>query len=166
MMAMTDEVAMPNREQRRAAGYRGGKKIYKLTFEDQDMAVDDGVELVIRARAVSFRKLLDLAKIDTSILGQHVTELSEEDVEMLIGLLTDFAGCIVEWNLTDDEGQPVPTTVDGLLDQDPAWVLRVFMAWFQSIASVPSPLGARLPNGPQFPGGSGTMAPPSQSPLS
>lgn len=160
------ELAEPNRAQRRAAGYTGARRVYKLTFEDEDMAVVDGVPLVVRARAVTFRKLLDLARVDTSMFGQDLADLSEEQLELLMGLLADFAGCIVEWNVVDLDGEVIEPSLDALLDQDPSWVMRVFMAWFQAIASVPGPLGPRSPSGAKFPGASVPMAPPSPSPAS
>lgn len=160
---MTD-VFVPNREQQRAAGYRGGKRIYKLTFEEADLATHDDVPLVIRAKSVSFRKLIELARVDTSILSQAVSDLSDDQVDLLMGLLADFADCIVEWNLVTEDGDRVEPSVDSLTDQDPSWVMRVFMAWFQAIASVPAPLAKSSPSGTPFPAGSVPMAPPSPSP--
>lgn len=163
-MITDNEVPVINRAQERAAvkaGYSGGKRVYRLTFEDPDM---DG--FVLRAKSVSMRKLLDLARLDTTVIGRAAHDLSDEDVELLLRILGDFAGCIVEWNLLDDDGEAVEPTVDNLLDQDPNWVLRVFMVWMTAIAGVSAPLARPSGNGQQFPGGSVPMAPPSTSPPS
>lgn len=138
-------------------GYKNARKTYRLSFEDEDM---DG--LVIRARSLPMRKFLDMATFDKSLL-QDGAELSREDVKVLTDLFDDFASVIIEWNLIDDDDQPIPVSCDSLLDQDPGWVLRVFMAWMQAIASVPTPLVQRSSVGTPFPEDSIPMAPQSTS---
>lgn len=55
-------------------------------------------------------------------------------------LLTAFADNIVEWNLEDDDDQPVPTDLDGVKSLDLDFVMPVITSWMKAIAGVAAPL--------------------------
>lgn len=123
-------------------GYRPRRKVYKLRFEDDDLA-----GLVVRVRSVSIGSLLgltDLAGIDTGDPGP-------EDLAKLRELFEVFAGALVEWNVEDDQGQPVPATLAGVTAQDLDFVMGVIRTWLQVLTSVPAPLGAPSSGGERSP---------------
>ena len=103
-------------------GYRRQRKVYKLVFADPDM---DG--LVVRVRSVSVGTFFALAKAD-----------QQDAIE---GLLDVFADALVDWNLEDDEGEPVPASLDGVRSQDVDFLMPIMRAWVDAIRQVPGPLG-------------------------
>lgn len=125
-------------------GYRPNRKVYKLRFEDEDM---DG--LVVRVRSTSVGSLLVVAgfiTIDPDNLGP-------QDLAKLHELFAMLASALVEWNVEDDDGVPVPATLDGIKSQDADFVMVIVRAWFEAISGVPAPLG------PPSSGGGPSLAP-------
>ncbi|MGR6923083.1 hypothetical protein ACU635_53265 [[Actinomadura] parvosata] len=121
-------------------GYKRPTKVYKLVFaEDDDMA---GLE--VRARSMSTGALLDMAPLLDLKLSASPTA---EEMESIAELLEKFAQVLVSWNLEDEDGQPVPATLEGLLDQDIDFVIRIIMAWADAISGVPAPLPQTSPDG-------------------
>jgi hypothetical protein len=55
-------------------------------------------------------------------------------------LLGRFARVIVSWNVEDDDGQPVPPTVQTLLDQDFAFLMAIMNSWVTAMSQAPPPL--------------------------
>ena len=110
-------------------GFRKKKTLYKLVFEDPDL---DGLEVV--GKGVSVDQLLELQRL------QQTADTNAEDAEKVMRKL---ANAIDSWNLEDDDGAPVPCTFDGLKTQEMSFVLAIFSAWRQAVASVPNP----SPNG-------------------
>lgn len=62
---------------------------------------------------------------------------TREDMEEVFG---EFAKVLVSWNLEDEDGEPVPTTYEGLMSYDFQFVLAVVLGWMQAVAGVPTPL--------------------------
>jgi len=128
---------------RREPGYRPEPKLYRMVFEDHP-------GLVVRARSTSagaFLGIADLADI-----------ANPEDPATCKALFEQFADVLVSWNLVhnhdgppidpDDpdselkwrDGDPVPTTLGGLLTQDFDLVLTMIQGWMEAVAGVPAPL--------------------------
>ncbi|MFC5834659.1 hypothetical protein [Nonomuraea insulae] len=121
-------------------GYKRPARVYKLVFnEDDDMA---GLE--VKARSMSTGGLLDMAPLLDLQLSASPTA---EEMESIAELLERFAGVLVSWNLEDDDDEPVPATLEGLLDQDIDFVLRIILAWADAISGVPAPLDGLSPGG-------------------
>lgn len=111
-------------------GYKVKPKGYRLHFEDPDM---EG--LVIVARGLKTGPYLEFqAARETRAAGgaaaQNATKL----------MLEMFANAIIEWNLDDDDDQPLPTTLDGLKTLDLDFAMEVINAWIASINGVSAPL--------------------------
>lgn len=120
-------------------GYRPQRKVYRLTFEDEDMR-----GLVVRMRTTSLGNLLSvmgLLSIDTS------GDLDLKDLAKLAELFETFAAALVEWNVEDEQGQPVPATLEGVKTQDADFVMVICRAWAEAISGVPAPLGPPSPDG-------------------
>lgn len=109
-------------------GYTPHRKVYKLRFADPEM---DG--LVVRARSLPLGRFLSLASL--------VKAGNDIQPERLAELFEGFAGSLVDWNLTGDDGEPVPATLDGVYSQEPDFMLAIILPWIEVVASISSPLG-------------------------
>lgn len=138
-------------------GYQKKTKVYVLKFQDEEL---EG--LVVKAKSVSIGSLLGL--IDASKLGRG--SLNPEDLSKLDGLFDTFASALLEWNLENEDGEPVtfdPIKVDGvretpreakarvLKEQDLDFALDLIMAWLDAIVGVTGPLGQQSSGGNQSP---------------
>jgi hypothetical protein len=124
------------------AGYRRQPKVYVLQFEDEELA---GLE--VKAKGASTGQLMHLMNL--SALGTRGFKV--EDVKEVDGLFELFASKVTEWNLEDEDGIPVPTTVEGLKGQDLDFVLDLVFAWLDAVIGVPAPLGQSSGDGQQSP---------------
>lgn len=110
-------------------GYRPKRKTYRLRFADPEMK-----GLVVEASSVPVGTFKDIIKLLGTI------ETTEDDAEAVARLFEMFADALVTWNLEDDSGEPVPTTVEGIDSQDFDFMLAVIMSWVSSVGDVPAPL--------------------------
>jgi hypothetical protein len=131
-------------------GYKRDK-IYRLVFEDPDL---EGLE--VKARSVAIGKLLQISELKEL---RNSGELDGDGIAKTRDLLQIFADALVSWNLEDDADQPIPATLDGLLDQDLGFVLQIIEAWMEAVTSVSKSLGKASPSGVTFPEGSLPMEP-------
>lgn len=105
------------------AGYTRNRKIYKLTFDESTEY--PGLEVQVR----------------TLSLGQLLDARSRADDEDGTQTMVDrFAERLVAWNLCDEDGRPVPATLDGIRDQDDDLVIAVIGRWQEAMRGVPAPL--------------------------
>jgi hypothetical protein len=111
------------------------RRTYVLVFEgaagDEDM---DGME--IRVRPPSVAEALEHHDMDW--YSNPATPAAER-TKRLAELYDVFAARLVSWNLEDD-GQPLPATLEGLhqLPQDIGG--RILGSWLWETATVPAPL--------------------------
>ncbi len=135
--------------------FKAKKKLYLLRFtEDTDM---DGLEVTMSS--VSMGVLLQLEEMSTRA-DEVVKDMSQFRTAIEI-----FAGAMLAWNLVDDFEVPVPVTVDGVLMQDPDFIMGIITAWTKAISGVADPLDGRSTSGEQSPAASIPMEPVSRSPL-
>ena len=117
-------------------GYKRNK-IYKLVWAEDsgDMA---GFEVRCRSLPLGrFRALMQLLD------GRAPADMIEE-------LIGEFAGVIVDWNLEDDDDEPIAPTAEVLLALDHEFVLTLIREWAQAIAGVSAPLETPSPSGEPF----------------
>lgn len=124
-------------------GYKAQRQVYKLVFDDEDMA-----GFVVRAFGMKFGEALDLGEL-AELDGKKV--FTAEDMERVRPVFDMFIRHVIEWNLEDDDDQPVPVTVDALLDNDMAWVMKVVDAWMRVATAVPAPLAKPSSDGEPSP---------------
>jgi len=74
-----------------------------------------------------------------------------ENIKATRELLSRFAAALVSWNVEDEEGEPVPPTLDSIFAEDLGFVLAVIKAWMDAIAGVSGPLAPSLPAGEPSP---------------
>lgn len=116
-------------------GVQVPKRTYVLQFGDapgdEDLA---GVEIKVRPPTVAE----SLEHHDMSWYRDPTTSEAER-TKRLAELYAVFAGRLVSWNL-DDDGVPLPATLDGLhaLPQDVGG--RILGSWLWETATVPRPL--------------------------
>jgi hypothetical protein len=152
-------------------GYKPQKKVFKLKFADPEY---EGLEVM--AKSVSTGTLLEFQALATEARQSTpglTSESSREEIAEAIAasngnsdgvekfsLLVDkFAGVLISWNVEEevelpDGGTvdvPVPANRDGLLAQDPDFVMAIIMAWTDAVSGVNSPLPNASPSGETFP---------------
>jgi len=117
-------------------GFKPPKKIYKLQFETEEL---DGLE--VRARSMSIGQYGKLLKLFITF------DSDSTDGAVVDKLFGEFSKCLVSWNVEDEDGSPVPTTLEGLKTQDMNFIMQIFMAWMKAISGVPAPLLGGSKNG-------------------
>lgn len=116
-------------------GFKKQTTIYELTFEDPDL---EGLE--IKAKSVPSGDLLDLmdaaSKVDVT-----TKTFSSDDLSAIEQLLNGFAKALVSWNLEEEDGTPIPPTLEKVREQEFIFILPIVTAWMDAIAGVSSDLG-------------------------
>lgn len=106
-------------------GFRRKRKVFKLEFEEYD-----GLE--VQVRSVPIRKLLDILQLADAMTGKP----TQEQVNGLFGW---FADRIISWTYQDEDGNPLPATLETLLDDDFDFVLMMVMAWVKAVSAIAIP---------------------------
>ncbi|MCZ4509948.1 hypothetical protein O3Q52_17435 [Streptomyces sp. ActVer] len=112
-------------------GYRPKRKIYTLEFEDPEF---NGLE--VKIRGLNTGQMLD---IDTA--------RDDGDDAAILGMLQLMADQLLEWNVEDDDGQPVPATFEGIRTQELAFNWAIIDAWQNAVAGVSAPLDGESTDG-------------------
>lgn len=115
-------------------GFRPQRKQYRITFPDSHDL--HGLEMTARGMAVG--ELLGLTETHRAVTTGQDTATKLKAVS---ALLDTFARALQEWNLDDDDGNPVPPDRAGLDSLDFDQLLSGITAWVQAISVVPGPLG-------------------------
>jgi hypothetical protein len=131
-------------------GYKREKKIYNLVFSDPEM---NGLEVKTESASLgAYLKIVELA------MRMQSSGAEDLDLAALDELFGRFASVLVSWNLEveavvngEPVDQPVPATKDGLLDQDPDFVMAIINAWTSAVGDVGDGLGKGSTNGAKFP---------------
>jgi len=117
------------------------KRTFKLKFADEEM---DGLE--VRARSASMERYLEIAQIQDAIDEADSPSAAEYDVIRRLG--AQLAEHLVDWNLQEEDGTPVPCTADGLMSQDMLFVYAIVEAWMEAAAGVSAPKAQNSNGGP------------------
>lgn len=113
-------------------GFTPEETHYKLLFEDPQYA---GLEVTVRECSVG--ELTELAKL----AGDAQSAPALAKVPTVDRMFTILGESLVEWNLEDRKGSPVPATPAGVRSQSLRLVLAVVQAWMAAVAEVDAPLG-------------------------
>lgn len=106
-------------------GYVVNRKLYRLVFEGEL----EGLTVTVRSSSVVvYKRIAALAN------RSYTSPPSDEDLEALAGLYAAFAAVLVDWNLEEPEGVPVPTTLDGVETQEPGFLNSLVTAWLDAVA--------------------------------
>jgi hypothetical protein len=103
-------------------GYRPRRTLRKLDFSGTEY---DGLEIIMRPVPMSV--VYDVAER---------CAVAPQDPAAARHVAATFAYALESWNVEDDDGQPVPADLDGLLSQDPQFVFAVIAAWMAAMAGM------------------------------
>lgn len=106
-------------------GFTPNRKLFKLVFEGE-LA---GLEVLARSSSVVVYK-----RIAGYANRPFASPPTDEDLEALADLYAAFAAVLVEWNLEEPQGVPVPATLDGVETQEPGLVNAIVTAWLDAVA--------------------------------
>jgi hypothetical protein len=120
------------------AGYTAPRKTIRLVFEDRP-----GLE--VRARSISMGKALELMG-----LAETARNGGTEGVDKLF---RDFAAALIEWNLQEEDGAPIPPDYAGVMAQDTDFAMALVLAWMDGVTASSGPLGRRSGGGDSSPDG-------------
>lgn len=98
--------------------------------------------LVVRVRSLPFGELLEIAPVIDAIAQMRPADLAGHAEEVLRPFRV-LASHLVSWNLVEEvQGvrTPVPATFEGLIRQDPQFLIAVMQAWARASGGVPDPL--------------------------
>jgi hypothetical protein len=127
-------------------GYKRNPKVYKLIFDD----TTDYPGLEVQVGTISMGQLIAMRT------GNGDKDSAQAGVE-------SFAERIVSWNLEDENGQPVPTTLEAILGEDDDLIIAIIKKWNEAMAGVAAPLPQSSPAGELSAVESIPMAPLSES---
>jgi hypothetical protein len=123
-------------------GYKPKRTLYRLTFEDPDL---EG--LVVVTRRPSVDGLLRFVELYEQVQGLDEDSFKPEDMKLLTTLFERFVKVLTEWNVEDDEGQPVPRTVEGLQSLELDFTMQIIESWITGMFQAPPPLPPGSPGG-------------------
>ena len=109
----------------------------KLVFDEEHHGDLAGLE--VRMRRASIDQVMQVSKL-MALRGKDDADLSAADLDRIGELFALVGDRMIGWNLEDDDGAPIPATVEALRDQDPALVYAVISAWMEAVAGVSAPL--------------------------
>lgn len=116
------------------AGYRPKRKIYDLDFSDHPDPDMHGLRVKLRA-------------VDTGQALGLDAAMEEGGDGGIMATLKILAAQLIEWNVEDDQGQPVPVGLDAVLAQELDFNMTIVNAWREAIAGVSAPLDSDSPDG-------------------
>jgi hypothetical protein len=108
-------------------GYKIQKTLYKLKFQDNKY---DGLEVTVKS--VPLGTLIDIQ--ESGALDGKAG---------LVKTCELLANNITEWNVEDEDGNPIGHALSDLLDMESDFIIDVVGAWTNAMVSVSAP----LPNG-------------------
>jgi hypothetical protein len=120
-------------------GYVPKRTLYKLDFSETEHA---GLE--VTTKSASMAALLDILSMTDKVEAAGLKNAGKGEMATLFGL---FDEVLVGWNVETEDGTPVPATKDGLLSQDPEFVMTVIAAWAAAMSKAPPPLPSASPGG-------------------
>lgn len=120
-------------------GFRPEPTIYSIKFEGTSM---EGLHVRASACTVDeYNRMLRNA-VES---GDGITKESVDANEWMYQL---FANHLVSWDLEDYiTGEPVPTTLDGIVSQERSMISEILRGWQIALVSVPKILQKPSPNG-------------------
>ena len=118
-------------------GYKRNPKIYKLVFGDDT----DYAGLEVQVKTITMGQLLAMRS------GTSGDE-DKDNIRVSVELLAER---IVSWNLEDEKGQPVPPTLDAILEEDDDFIFAIINRWTDAVSGVKAPLQQSSPSGEPSP---------------
>jgi hypothetical protein len=99
-------------------GFRPKRSVFKLDFSGTEY---EGLEITTRS-------------IPMSLMLDILATVAAQDPSATRHVAATFAYALESWNVVDDDDQPVPADLDGLLSQEPSFVNAVIASWVAAMA--------------------------------
>ncbi|MES9522470.1 hypothetical protein [Streptomyces capoamus] len=128
-------------------GCRRNPKQYKIKFADGDY---EGLEVTMRSVSIG----------EMRALQGGGDEEGRDGFDRMADLV---ASHMVAWNREDEDGNPLPPTMESLEDEEPSLINLIIDRWTDAVAGVPAPLEQPSNSGASAPVESIPMAPLSPS---
>jgi hypothetical protein len=138
-------------------GFRPEPTIYKLVFEE-----DTGLAgLTVRARSCTIGEFTEMLRGSTDA-ELDFSSISDDDPMKALSAVRDygraaaaandktfamFAKYLVEWDLEDFDGTPIPATLEGILSVEKPVLNKIIAAWHTAMMVVDTPLPKASTNG-------------------
>lgn len=103
--------------------------------------------LVVRMKAISYGKVRRLIALSNDTENDEATE----------EMASAFQEHLVSWNVEDEQGNPVPSTVEGVDAQDFDFIMDIIGGWLDMVTGPTEELGKDSSSGEKFPGAPVTM---------
>lgn len=110
-------------------GYRRQRTVYTVRYAQHP-------GLWVRAKAPSTQTYIDLAS-----KGEN------PNVETVIEMARTFIDNVLDWNLEDEDGTPVPTTMEALLAEEWDFMEDLVQGWMEAVAGTGDSLKKDSPGG-------------------
>jgi len=114
-----------NTERITAMGYKLSRTVYKVRFEGTEY---DGLEMSMGT--LSVKEILEVEELMSG----------DDSKPTFVALVARLARAIQDWNLEDEDGNPIPVTEDALMGFEVKLINTVVSAWVNAIVGVPAPL--------------------------
>jgi len=110
-------------------GFRKEPTHYKLIFEEHP----DLKGFEVTMRALSLGKFLDINRLALTVDNAD----TQERVQQADLLFRRFSESLVEWNLEDDDGAPIPADYDGVKTQELPFIQTIIGEWMEAMSGIP-----------------------------
>lgn len=131
-------------------GSRRTPTLYKLIFDE----TTDYPDFEITLRSLSIKEQRQLRATDNE---------GETEADVVVRMCSLISKQAVSWNREDEDGAPLPLTLESLEDEEPKLIIAITDKWSGAIAGVPAPLESGSPSGEISPVESMLTEIPSQS---
>ncbi len=123
-------------------GHKVVRTVYKLRFEDGPLAGS-----VIRGRSISTDGFLEIARLQEAARAESAAGNTGAQLAATEALFDRIAAVLVDWDLEEEDGTPIPCTRAGLGILEPSMTGSLIDAWMEAVQGVPPPLAPGSPNG-------------------
>lgn len=147
-------------------GHRIQRKVFVLKFAPGSEL--DGATVKVRSMPFGqFTAMVGLAGTVGEAINEAATaekilaNIDPQDVAQMGRFLAGFGEALVEWDLEEEDGSPIPATVEGVAGLDTDVALEMIMPWLDALQG-----GFRDPGSPLHGGsGSGASSPEASLPM-
>ncbi|MFD9618504.1 hypothetical protein ACFWB2_14710 [Streptomyces virginiae] len=128
--------------------YKYEPKTYSVEFDTDDELYG----LHMRFKSVKVSEFLGIVRMasqaQTAVQnGEMTPELVSLAAEATNCLTEAFAKSLIEWDLTDAEGTPIPATVEAVRELDQDFMSLLMEHWMQVVGGASKSLGKGSPSG-------------------
>lgn len=107
------------------AGYKRERRTYVMEFTDPEY---EGLE--VKVRSIPIRNLQHLLSLDPESTDMKVR------AESINQMMCAFAEALVSWNMTDEDGNPIPTTLEYIESEDVDFIMTCISEWMKAVSQV------------------------------